>query len=133
MSACCICIGRSRYELEFVLHVLRVKINIPHLHQIESFAIKVTFVSVCRSLSRGHALSFSLSLCLTVSFCCSHQGEKNPLLEQKASDAPVVTKTKKALAARMKVCCGLAHLHGKKYRLQSTSRCSLLTHLTFIR
>jgi COP9 signalosome complex subunit 1 len=73
----------AKYELEFVLNVLRVKINIPHLHQIESFAIK---------------------------------GEKNQLLEQKASDAPAVTKTKKALAARMKVCCGLAHLHGKKYK-----------------
>ena len=73
----------AKYELEFVLNVLRVKINIPHLHQIESFAMK---------------------------------GEKNSLLEQKVADAPTVSKTKKALAARMKVCCGLAHLHGKKYK-----------------
>ena len=73
----------AKYELEFVLNVLRVKINIPHLHQIESFAMK---------------------------------GDKNQLLEQKVADAPTVTKTKKALAARMKVCCGLAHLHGMKYK-----------------
>jgi hypothetical protein len=30
----------AKYELEFVLNVLRTKINIPHLHQIESFATK---------------------------------------------------------------------------------------------
>jgi len=73
----------AKYELEFVLNVLRVKVNIPHLHQIESFAMK---------------------------------GEKNALLDQKVADAPDVAKTKAALSARMKVCCGLASLHAKKYK-----------------
>ena len=64
----------AKYEMEFILNILRVKINIPHLNQIDSFAAK---------------------------------GQKNPMLEHSGCGN---SKVRRGLAARMKVCCGLAAL-----------------------
>lgn len=71
----------AKYEMEFILNILRVKINIPHLNQIDSFAAK---------------------------------GQKNPMLEHSGCGN---SKVRRGLAARMKVCCGLAALAGGKYKM----------------
>jgi COP9 signalosome complex subunit 1 len=89
---------QSKYELEFVLNLLRVKINIPHFVQMDTYISK---------------------------------GEKNSLVELKASDSPEVTSTKLALQARLTVSSGLAHLAARKYGAAAHKFCETPPELQY--